>query len=350
METPGLNPAHVARRDIWDTDERWSTRERLRADMRRRHALGARQKSALDGLVHALRRDSMDRSYPDRILLAYDLGTPSRPPSAVVAVGAPETASHMTWQVSGMGIFAHTALWGSVKEAAQLWATQQQAGAERPCVVSWLGYHPPGPWGVLSGRSALRGGARLARHLTGWFDYRERLAAEPAAGTDTGAAAPVAAGAGPAGVGSTLPLPHTALEAHSYGTLVAARALQMLWSGAPPRCLDALVVTGAVGLPPALAGDPSVLGLTQEQVYFALAERDHLSRIGLLLSGRRPWTRFTRLRIEADEANGLAGAVGHNTSRYRPDAGPLRRGFGYRDPGTASLYRIARATTGLPLD
>jgi hypothetical protein len=247
-----------------------------------------------------------------------------------VAVGDPDTATHLTWQVSGMGIFVHTALWGSAREAAQLWAAQREAGAERPCVVCWLGYHPPGPWGVLSGRTALRGGALLARHLTGWFEARERRAA---------------GGPGPA--------PHTAVEAHSYGTLVAARALQMLRRGVPARSVDALVVTGAVGLPSDLARDPAALGLDRNRVYLALAGTDYLSRIGSLLSGRRPWTRFTRLRIGADAALGLAGAVGHNTSRHRPDAGPLHlfhRGFGYRDAGTASLYRVARATTGLPID
>ena len=71
---------------------------------------------------------------------------------------------------------------------------------------------------------------------------------------------------------------------------------------------------------------------------------------GFRLSGRRPWTKTTRLKVAADEALDLAAAVGHNTSRFRPDAGPFRRGHGYRDVGTASLYRIARATTGLPID
>ncbi|NUL45952.1 alpha/beta hydrolase [Cellulosimicrobium funkei] len=329
--------------------------------MRRRQSVGARQKSALDGLVHALKPGSMDRSYPERHLLAYDLGTALRPASAVITVGEPSTASHLTWQVSGMGIFVHTAMWGSVREAGQLWAAQRDAGAPRPCVVAWLGYYPPGPWGALSGQSALRGGARLARHLDGWFDYREQLAARsaPAAGTGSSVGAglpPTAApGAetGPAGVepqARPSAFPHTAVEAHSYGTLVAARALQILQRREPPRSLDALVVSGVVGLPRDLAGDPGKMGLTAAQIYLALADTDYLSRLGRLLSRRPRWSRFTPLDVGADDSRGLAGVVGHNTSRYRPDAGPLRRGFGYRDVGTSSLYRIARATAGLPLD
>ncbi|MEW1981391.1 alpha/beta hydrolase [Citricoccus sp. NPDC079358] len=379
METPGLRPerpaepvASVARRDIWDAAERAATRARLRADLRRRETLGARQRSALDGLVHALKPDSMDRSYPERHLLAYDLGTALRPASAAIAVGEPSTASHLTWQVSGMGILVHTAMWGSVREAGQLWAAQRDAGVPRPCVVAWLGYHPPGPWGVLSGQSALRGGARLARHLDGWFDYRVRLAAGPAPAAGTGpdigtATAPAgtapagtapagtapAAGTGSAGVGpqaGTAPLPHTAVEAHSYGSVVAARALQILQRREPPRSLDALVVSGVVGLPRDLAEDPGKLGLREEQIYVALAETDYLSRLGRLLSRRPRWTRFTPLEVGADDSRGLAGVVGHNTSRHRPDSGPMHRGFGYRDVGTTSLHHIARATAGLPLD
>lgn len=327
METEELSPAQVARRDIWDPAERRATRERLRADMRRRHLLGPKQKAALDGLVHALKPDSMDQSFPERILLAYDLGSALRPAAGVVSVGEPGAATHLTWQVSGMGIFVHSAMWGSVREAGQLWAAQRAAGAADPCVVSWLGYQPPGPLGVLSGRHALRGGARLALHLAGWYDYWERLAAD---------------GGGP--------FPHAAVEAHSYGTIVAARALQMLQRRQPPRSVDALVVSGAVGLPRDLAGNPHLLGLTREQVYFALTDSDYLSWLGFRLSGRRPWTKVTRLEIAADEALDLAAVVGHNTSRFRPDAGFLHRGHGYRDAGTAALYRIARATAGLPLD
>ncbi len=326
--------------DPWDEASRRATRERLRADMRRREDLGPRQRSAVDGFVHALKPDAMDRRYPERLLLDYSLGSALVPPSAVVAVGEPLAATHVTWQVSGMGIHAHTAMWGSAREAAQLWAAQRAAGAERPCVVAWLGYHPPGPWGVLTGRSALRAGTRLARHLTSWFRARESL--------PHGSLPP-----------TSLPhtsRPHTAVEAHSYGALVAARALQVLHRQRPPRTLDALVLSGPVGLPrdltEALDRDPLALGLPPERVYVALAATDLLSRAGRLLSGRRTWPGATPLEVGADAVPGLAGVVGHNTSRYRPDRGPwglLGGGHGYRDPGTASLHQIARATTGLPL-
>lgn len=89
------------------------------------------------------------------------------------------------------------------------------------------------------------------------------------------------------------------------------------------------------------------MGLPAEKVFFALSDTDWLSAIGFWLSGRRPWKHYTRLPVLADETLNLAGVVGHNTSRYLPEGGFLHRGHGYRDPGSASLYRIARATTGL---
>ena len=55
---------------------------------------------------------------------------------------------------------------------------------------------------------------------------------------------------------------------------MAARALQVLQRRNPPRSVDALVVSGAVGLPRDLAGNPHLLGLTKDQVYFALTNSD----------------------------------------------------------------------------
>lgn len=319
----------------WDLAERQKVLERFRQDMARREELSPRQKSVLDGIHHALRPDSMDPAYAHRHLLDYTLGSgdsvsgdvgsgvPGRialDPGAVVAVGTPEEATHLTWQVSGMGISVQTAMWGSAREAAQLQTAQREAGAPRPCVVAWLGYTPPGPWGVLTGAGGLRGGTHLAQHLLSWFQAVES---------------------------GRLPRVHTAVEAHSFGSLVAARALQILHRAHPPREVDALVVAGPVGLPPDLAGHPEQLGVPADRVFLAQTRTDWVARLGRLFSGRRPWTRYTPLPVEADPERGLAAAVGHNTSRFRPDARLWGRGHGYRDVGTASLYWTARATTGL---
>ena len=91
--------------------------ERLRADMARRDGLGRQARSALDGIVHALKPEGMDPHLPARHLLDYVLEGPDGP-RAVVAAGDPATATHLTWLVSGMGIRPQTAMWGTAREAA----------------------------------------------------------------------------------------------------------------------------------------------------------------------------------------------------------------------------------------
>ena len=75
---------------------------------------------------------------------------------AAIAVGELDAPTHMTWQVSGMGITAHTAAWGSAREAGDLLLAQRRAGAPRPCVVAWLGYPAPPWWRTLDDGLALR--------------------------------------------------------------------------------------------------------------------------------------------------------------------------------------------------
>lgn len=261
----------------------------------------------------------MDPDLPARTLLELDLHHPAGP-AAVIAAGAVDTPTHLTWQVSGMGIEARTAAWGSAREAAQLARAQQQAGAPRPCVVSWLGHPGPRWWRTLDGGVARRGATRLADHLESWFRHAET-----------------------AGSGPTV---HTAVEAHSYGTLVAAHALVSLARADPARRVDALVLSGAVGLPRALAQELDRQGLHTGRVYEASAPADVLAALGRILAGRVPWRGATALPVTAGD--GLAGVRGHDTSRWRPEEGPDAGPRGYRDPGTVTLAAMARATVGPP--
>ena len=144
--------------------------ERLRADMARRDGLGRQARSALDGIVHALKPEGMDPHLPARHLLDYVLEGPDGP-RAVVAAGDPATATHLTWLVSGMGIRPQTALWGTAREAAHLAAAQRAAGAPRPVVIGWLGYPAPTPWRVVLDGPGRRGGAMLAADVRAWWEF-----------------------------------------------------------------------------------------------------------------------------------------------------------------------------------
>lgn len=301
----------------------------LHAEMAVRDELPERRRRVLDGTVHALKPYSMDADYAPRTLLDYD----SAAPHVVIAVGELLAPTHVTWQIAGMGMGPAHAAWGAAREAAQLHRAQRDLGAERPLVLSWLGYHPPSPVGVLSSRRAAGAGARLAEHL--WTTSLLWQGAQPAPE-----------------IGGRID-PWRSLEAHSYGVPVAVRALGLLaiWSGSrcertvPPSArIDALVLSGSVGAPRrwwSMVEKLSVDGAPR--VTEIRARRDLLAPLGRVLSGRR--------RVPADptgpelgtEPGTAAGAtlipaVGHNT----------HGGRGYRDPGTDSLRAIAAATLGPP--
>ena len=129
----------------------------IRGRLRRSH------RQALDGTAHALREGSMDPAIPGRHLLYLDLS--AREPLAAIVVGDLDTATHVTWQLSGTGIRARNALWGSVREAGQLYLEQRTVGVEEPAVVAWLGYRSPNMLSALLNGSAHRGVEILERDL-----------------------------------------------------------------------------------------------------------------------------------------------------------------------------------------
>ena len=318
----GLTPAS------FQPAHRVAVRERLHADMRRRGALGRRGRSALDGIVHALKPHAMDASFPERRLLDYCLDGDDGP-TAVVAVGDPARATHVTWLVSGMGIRAHTAMWGTAQEAARLWAAQREVGAPRPCTIAWLGYAAPPFWKVPLDAPGRAGGEALARDIEAWSDF--------------------ARSTGPQARGTA---PYVSIESHSYGTLVAAHALRRLRERTRQtgqRHVDALVLAGAIGLPADLFADgDDVVDLSRERVFQAAAPGDLLARLGRLVSSRAPWTDTVRLPTAPVRSLGGAAVSGHDTSRWRREKG-ADAPRGYRDPGTVTLAATARVTAGLPL-
>lgn len=337
---PGLSPL------AFSPAERAALEERLRRDHEARDALTPRRRAAVDGLRHALAPDSMDPALPPRHLLAYDLQD-SGGPTAAVCAGDPATATHLTWMVSGMGIRPETAMWGAAHEAAHLWAAQRAAGAPRPVTVAWLRYAAPSPWRVVLDAPARAGGERLAEDVAAWWEH-VRDSGLRARGTAV----------------------HGAVDAHSYGTLVAAHALAALRErglvgddgpptggdgppgaeGAPPRgeaAVETLVVSGAVGLPAALVAGVEALSRTPGRVFRASAPGDLLSLLGRLGAWRRDWPAVVALPVSAGPDGGFA-VRGHGTSRWRPEAGEDAP-RGYRDPGSVTLASIARVTAGQPL-
>lgn len=271
----------------------------LERAMARRAQLSPLRRSALDGMAHALRPTSMEPAIPARQLLFLDLGAPE--PLAAVAVGNPDTATHVTFQVSGSGIQASTALWGSTREAGTLYLAQRGLGIQNPCVISWLGYRAPGLPAALSNRAARVGAERLAGDLRRFDALRpDRI--------------------------------HLAIEAHSYGATVAAFALALLRGS---LTVDALATTGS-------AGSPRMLTWPGRQ-FDAVAPGDLLSGAARLFSCRRlPGRRFN---IGARPELGLLAVSGHNTSQYLDRSRNPRHG--YRDGDTLSLHNLARITCGL---
>ncbi|PQZ96331.1 hypothetical protein CQ018_03440 [Arthrobacter sp. MYb227] len=277
-----------------------------------RGRLRTAHRQALDGAAHALRPGSMEPAIPPRRLLYLDFS--GCEPLAAIAVGDLDTATHVTWQLSGTGIRARNALWGSAREAGELYLEQRKVGIDAPAVVAWLGYRSPNLGTALLNASARRGVKVLSRDLEIFAALRGDQ-------------------------------PHLALEAHSYAASMAAQALDARADFA--HRVDALVTIGSAGFPSYLTKDIGRVGVPAEHLYTAIASQDSLARWGRLLSGRKHLAAQC-FAVTAREDLGLAGVSGHNTSQFI--AGDPHSLHGYRDPGTTSLRNIALITTGqIPL-
>lgn len=265
-------------------------------------------RQALDGTAHALRRSSMDSAIPSRHLLFLDLS--AREPLAAIVVGDLDTASHVTFQLSGTGIRARNALWGSVREAGQLYLEQLRVGAPAPAVVAWLGYRTPNLASALLNIAARRGISRLAEDLSTFARLRPDR-------------------------------PHLAIEAHSYAASLAAQVLDAQSDfGAQAQ---ALAMIGSAGIPRILSRTPDRLNVPNQNIYEAIAQGDYLARLGRALSGRKLLNGHA-FSVGAMPELGLYAARGHNTSRFLD--GDFESPRGYRDPETLSLRNLALITTG----
>ncbi|MBP2373729.1 alpha/beta hydrolase [Paeniglutamicibacter psychrophenolicus] len=285
-----------------------AAQRRFEALCKIRGRLRTSHRQALDGTAHALRPGAMDPAIPARHLLYLDLS--GREPLAAVAVGDLDTATHVTFQLSGTGIRARNAMWGSVREAGQLYLEQRKVGIAEPAVVAWLGYPAPNLASALLDTAARRGLHRLGQDLGTFARLRPDA-------------------------------PHLALEAHSYAATLAAQVLDPA-SGYAVHA-QALATIGSAGIPRHLSRSPGRLNVPPQNIYEAVAPGDRLAWFGRALSGRKLLSGH-RFSVGAIPELGLHAATGHNTSQHLP--GDPRSPRGYRDPGTLCLRNLALITTG----
>jgi hypothetical protein len=160
-----------------------------------------------------------------------------------VAVGDLDTAAAVAVLVPGINTTPDDDLPGFLREAASVSAAAEDAAPGLAvATVAWLGYRTPSVATMASPRAARRAGPALDRALDGL------------------AAARAASGPGP--------VPRTTVVAHSYGTVVAGRAVR-----APGRlAADALVLLGSPGLPGGEAAE-----LEAGEVYGAWSPADPVS-------------------------------------------------------------------------
>ncbi|PXA78292.1 alpha/beta hydrolase [Auritidibacter ignavus] len=293
---------------------------RLKTIQRHRERLSPEERRVLDGIVHALKPDSMKDLLAPRHLLDFDLARER----VLIGVGELDEPTHVSWQISGMRISASNNTWGAAREAAQLHLAQTMVLPHaRPLVISWLGHPATSAVDVLGVRAAYTVADHLATDLWDYLGYCPQIT----------------------------PDVHIGLEAHSYGGLFTLKAVHRIALWAQTRSdrihpwywwrINSVIFSGPVGIPQSLHVQLKRLRELQvpviQQAWQIRARGDWLSVIGRVFSGRR------RLKVPslssgaAREVPELVVATGHNTTS----------GTGYRDLGTSTLYRLAQASLGI---
>jgi hypothetical protein len=259
--------------------------------------------------------------------------TPEPRPLAAVAVGNPDIAMQVTFDVPGMGTYSDDMqLWAQA--AQNVYNEQGKAGAPADrSVIAWIGYvtPPPGIDAALGGYAA-RGAPRLVRALRGFKASRKG-----AVGVDL------------------------SVIAHSYGTTMAANALASARLG-----IFAYVMLGSAGIEPDIR---DARALHAEHVYAGEAAGDTQAQWGRLTrtDPRSPSFGATVLNVEG--ASGKLPVTNHEPIKHSnwnndptsaayaslTDMSQLAKKFGehvttfgYLDAGTESLANAATATTRYP--
>jgi hypothetical protein len=267
---------------------------------------------------------------PQRYLIEL---TPEPRPLAAVAIGDPDTAMQVTYDVPGMGTYSDDMqLWAQA--AQNVYTEQGKAGApSHRSVIAWIGYvtPPPGIDAALGGYAA-RGAPRLVAALRGFKASRSG-----AVGVDL------------------------SVIAHSYGTTTAANALASRKLG-----VFAFVMLGSAGIEPTIR---DARALHVEHVYAGEASGDTQAQWGRVTrtDPRSPSFGATILNVEG--ASGKLPVTNHEPIKHSSwnndptsaayakvtDLDELAKRFsdhvttfGYLDAGTESLANAATATTRYP--
>ncbi|HVX08788.1 alpha/beta hydrolase [Humibacter sp.] len=280
--------------------------------------------------LKAVKASLVGKRNPRRYLVEL---TPAPRPLAAVAVGNPDTAMQMTFDVPGMGTYADDMqLWAQA--AQNVYEEQGRAGAPaNRAVIAWIGYvtPPPGIDAALGGYAA-RGAPRLVAALRGFTVSRDG-----AVGVDL------------------------SVIAHSYGTTTAANALASAKLG-----VFAFVMLGSAGIEENIRDARS---LHAEHVYAGEAAGDTQAQWGRLTrrDPRAPSFGATILHVEG--SSGKLPVTNHEPIKHSnwnndptsaayakvTDMNELAKKFsehvttfGYLDAGTESLANAATATTRYP--
>ncbi|WP_308466805.1 alpha/beta hydrolase [Rathayibacter soli] len=254
-------------------------------------------------------------------------------PLAAVAIGNPDTAKQVTFDVPGMGTYTtDMQLW--TRSAVNVYEAQGQVGAPAArSVIAWIGYvtPPPGIDAAL-GEYAARGAVKLAVALAGLVAARNDDVSDLVLN----------------------------IVAHSYGTTTAADALAELDGG-----VYAFVMLGSAGIEPWI---PNAKALKTEYVYAGEAASDTEARLGqsTRIDPRAPSFGAIILPVDGGGSTGLLPVTGHAPVLHSPwNDNPMSsawksitnraaferqfaahfKTYGYLDAGTQSLVNTAIATT-----
>ncbi|HWD62281.1 MAG TPA: alpha/beta hydrolase [Humibacter sp.] len=259
--------------------------------------------------------------------------TPAPRPLAAVAVGDPDTARQVAFDVPGMGTYSDDMqLWAQA--AQNVYDEQGRAGAPADrSVVAWIGYvtPPPGIDATL-GEYAAQGAPRLVSALEGFIASRSG--------------------------GSDVDL---SVIAHSYGTTTAANALASAHLG-----IFAFVMLGSAGVEESIR---DARALHAEHVYAGEASGDTQAQWGRLSrrDPRAPSFGATILHVEGtatklpvtnhepikhsnwnNNPTSAAYAKFTDMTALAKKYGEHVTTFGYLDAGTESLANTATATVRYP--
>ncbi|GAA3295951.1 alpha/beta hydrolase [Arthrobacter citreus] len=189
-----------------------------------------------------------------RQLISFDPGT--NVPLAAVSIGEGlDTAANVSFLVPGMNTSAKSAV-PLAGDAQSLGREQRRAGVhgDSTAVVAYMGYEPPTEATVGGMASAERGAPALAGALDGLYLTRS---------------------------GDGAPPPDVHVVAHSYGTTLAALALEQT-----QYRVTSVVMLASAGVQQASAQDLNVDLATDgtTDVYVTLASNDRLAEVGTAVS------------------------------------------------------------------